>query len=266
MPDTILFLGTGAADWTLDSAETPLRRFSSALINGELLIDPGPHLAHFAQSFGCQNLYADVTDVLLTHSHDDHFSLDTLSRLAENGSVTLYADAAVASLVESDERCARALAEGRLRFRAVPLWEPVRAGGYEVTALAANHATGLTGEAPRHLCIRTPGGKSIYYGCDGAWLLNRTWKALRAHCFDLMVMDGTIGDGVHGDERIFEHSSLEMVRAMCAAFRRTGVVREGGTLCVSHLARTLHGPHTEVEAALAPDGIKVAYDGLTLEF
>ena len=265
MTDSILFLGTGAADWTLESTEAPLRRFSSVLINGGLLIDPGPHIFHFAQSFGRQNLYADVTDVLLTHSHADHFSPATLACLAQNGPVTLWADGAVRVLLEKNEACAAALAEGRLRFRAVPLWEAVCAGGYEVTALAANHATGLADEAPRHLCIRTPGGKSIYYGCDGAWLLNRTWKALRAHRFDLMVMDGTIGDGVHGDERIFEHSSLEMVRAMCATFRQSGVVREDGTLCVSHLARTLHGPHTEVEAAMAPDGIQVACDGLVIE-
>ena len=42
----IKFLGTGAADWPIEKPEniTEYRRLSSALIDGVLLVDPGPQV------------------------------------------------------------------------------------------------------------------------------------------------------------------------------------------------------------------------------
>lgn len=256
MADEILFLGTGAADWGLDVPDLPLRRFSSILMNGKLLVDPGPHVFHFLQSFDAPDLYRDVSHVLLTHSHPDHFSRDTLCRLTQSRPITFCADEAVKDMVADIPN---------LHFCTMPLWCPSQIGGYEVIPLAANHSTDVADELPRHYIIRTPSGKKIFYGCDGAWLCNRTWKALRGHCFDVMVLDGTIG-AARGDSRIFEHNSQEMVHVMSAAFRRAGIVGNGTALCISHLARTLHGTQQEEEAFNAPDGITVAYDGLKLLF
>ena len=47
----LTFLGTGAADWNINSYDAMpfFRRNSSALIDGTLLIDPGPHVFHFAE-------------------------------------------------------------------------------------------------------------------------------------------------------------------------------------------------------------------------
>lgn len=256
MADNILFLGTGAADWSLQCTEKPLRRFSSVLINEEFLIDPGPHLFHFEHSFGYDGLYTKVRNILLTHSHGDHFSASTLQQLSQHTEITLYADESVSVLVKHIPN---------LHFCPVSLWKPVQVGMYEVTAMSANHSTECAAETPCHYSIRTSNGKEVFYGCDGAWLLNRTWKALSEHCYDLMVLDGTIGDAVQGDNRIFAHNSLDMVRAMCAAFRQSGVVKKDAILCVSHLARTLHGAQEAVEAALAADGILAAHDNMCLE-
>jgi len=48
----LLFLGTGAADWSLDVQNDPeYRRFSSTLIDEVLLIDPGPHVLNAIEVF-----------------------------------------------------------------------------------------------------------------------------------------------------------------------------------------------------------------------
>ena len=67
----LLFLGTGAADWPLrrpDGCEE-FRRMSAALIDGTLLIDPGPQVPDALAAYG-QDLSA-VKYVINTHRHSD---------------------------------------------------------------------------------------------------------------------------------------------------------------------------------------------------
>ena len=55
----LLFLGTGAADWNISKRVEGefFRRFSSALVDGALLIDPGPHIFDFAEKNGTPELF-----------------------------------------------------------------------------------------------------------------------------------------------------------------------------------------------------------------
>ena len=56
------FLGTGAADYRLDKrVEGELfRRWSCMLINDDLLIDPGPHVADYLEKNNCPQLLDNV--------------------------------------------------------------------------------------------------------------------------------------------------------------------------------------------------------------
>ena len=75
----LTFLGTGAADWPAKPAGNGFHRYlSSLLIDDTLLIDPGPCVPDAAEK------YADpdrVENILVTHSHSDHFSAKTLEKL-----------------------------------------------------------------------------------------------------------------------------------------------------------------------------------------
>ena len=83
----ILFLGTGAADWPSDKYPSDVnkllkgdyRGFSSALINKKILIDCGPTVVLALEKFNVDvNL---ITDIIITHTHSDHFSLEVLVQL-----------------------------------------------------------------------------------------------------------------------------------------------------------------------------------------
>ena len=73
------FLGTGAADWDIShpSSDRIFRRCSSCLINDELLIDPGPCVYEFCETFGAADLTEKVRYIVATHFHSDHISVGT---------------------------------------------------------------------------------------------------------------------------------------------------------------------------------------------
>jgi ribonuclease BN (tRNA processing enzyme) len=88
----ILFLGTGAADWPSDKYPSDVnellrgdyRGLSSALINKKILIDCGPTVPLALEKFNVDvNL---ITDIVITHTHRDHFSLETLDQLLKKRS------------------------------------------------------------------------------------------------------------------------------------------------------------------------------------
>ena len=228
----LLFLGTGAADWDIMKADASpdFRRLSSLLVDGRLLIDPGPCVFEFEKTFGYDGLYRNVTDVILTHPHSDHFSRETLDRLEASGAV----------------------------FHETVSGDTLELDGYTVRAYAANHRTA---ENPVHFTVESKDdGRRFFYGCDGAWMFYETYRALLEYGhLDLMIFDCTIGD-IRGDYRIFEHNDIAMVSEMAATFKK---------ICprfmVSHLARTLHpATHAETAEVLARFGLECARDNLRI--
>lgn len=222
----LLFLGTGAADWSpADAPNGDYRRRCSVLVDRTLLIDPGPDVYGFVEDHGDPALLSGVQAVLVTHRHADHFCPETVKRL--NVPVTAIAPFAAETVA-----------------------------GYRVTAYPANHGTA---ENPLHYAVEAPDGKRFFYGCDGAWLFYEVVQELKKRPFDLMIFDGTVGD-IPGDYRIFEHNNLTMVEQLCATFRTYGNRR----FMISHMARTLHTDRATLERRMAAAEIEVAYDGLTV--
>ena len=76
---------------------------------------------------------------------------------------------------------------------------------------------------------------------------------------DFAVLDATIGFS-EGDYRIFEHNNLRMVLEM-----KLTLSRYVKRFCISHMAKTLHGTHSELCLSMQPHGIEVACDGAVFE-
>ena len=257
MKDTLLFLGTGAADWKMEHKQThpDFRRCCAALVNDDLLIDCGPHIFDFAESCGRPDLYDRVTDILVTHSHSDHFRAETVLRLAEKQKIRLICDRFTRQKVGEHEN---------ITFLHLSPYKKRRIGRYRVTPLLANHdeITTRTKKA-YHYIIETPNGREIFYGLDGAWLLRPSWKEMLLHTYDLMVFDCTVGDS--DDWRLFEHNTIPMLRKMIAEIKEKNLLRENGKLVASHMARTLHISHEDTANILAQMDMIAAYDGLQID-
>lgn len=223
----ITFLGTGAADWGINDKDKKgyNRFFSSALINDDLLIDPGPHIFLSAEKHNVD--LSNVKFVINTHTHGDHFNAETLKKLEDNGAV----------------------------FYKLSAGESKKIGDYTVSAFYANHSTC---EDSVHFIIEE-NDKRLFYGLDSAWLMYEEVKAIKEQGVLMAVLDATIGD-ISGDYRIFEHNNLNMVKEM-----RNTLKPFVKTFVISHMARTLHEDHITLSEKMKKEDIITAFDGLTLE-
>lgn len=251
----IQFLGTGAADFSplletdfKQKLDHNARRSSAILINETILVDCGPHTL---DSLAIQGLdCTKVTDLFVTHFHSDHYNRDNIETLAKQCNRPLrmwyHADAAPVPMEN-------------VELHPVKPLETFETDVFRAVALAANHTA-----FPLHYDIEIDGIR-LFYGCDGAWLLNDTFYAMMRREYKCMILDGTVGD-YNGDYRLGEHNSIPMIRLMAESFRTQNVLAQDGTICISHLARTLHKSHEETAESLSKEGYVVACDGMMLSF
>ncbi|MBQ7982523.1 MAG: MBL fold metallo-hydrolase [Clostridia bacterium] len=258
----LLCLGTGAADWDpkLATADPAFRRLTAALIGDDLMIDCGPCVYEFAETFGYPDLYRNVKAILVTHSHGDHFHAGNVARLAEEAAapVTVYGDPVIGGLLPLSEK---------LRFVPLAIGETTAlAGDYEVTALPANHSTQYPEEQPLHYVLRqTAEDKTVFWGCDGAWLYNRTYHCIKQLKFDAMFLDCTVGD-LENDFRSFEHNNIRMIDELLKSLVGWHhVIKPDGQVYANHMARTLHTGHEMLCARLAPLGVIPCRDNMEIE-
>ncbi|MBR2024439.1 MAG: hypothetical protein IKA02_01375 [Clostridia bacterium] len=171
----ILFLGTGAADYTGNEKE--LRRNSSALIDGVILIDPNSYVPDAIKEFNVD--VSKIKYVINTHRHCDHYNEETVKYLVSQGAT--FIDTKAGDIIDIGE--------------------------YRILALRGNHTV------PTCHFIIEHDGKRMFYGLDGGWLMYEEIDAIWRRGVDLAVFDATVGF-VEGDYRIFEHTSLNMILEM----------------------------------------------------
>lgn len=259
----LLFLGTGAADWDASQAHlgdhTALqRRTTSVLVNQDLLIDPNPTVPEAMASFGADG--GKIRNVLISHSHGDHYSPDTLLWLAADHPVTVYGDGGYPQKLPRHPN---------LTFVPVEQGREYLAGGYRVTALRSTHTVEESGEQTLHYLL-TDGEKNLFYGCDGAWMLPTTFEAMSARRYDCMILDATFGDDaqlyrIPGEKIFFYHNNTTMLRMLRAAFLNAGCADERTVFVADHLARAYFPDGERARMAFRPLGYLPAWDGMVLQ-
>ncbi len=257
----LLFLGTGAADWRVSDYVKGnfFRRFSCALVNDDLMIDAGPDFFNYAELNECPNLYNNVKNIIITHSHPDHICPSALLGLSKKANFTVWGDVAIKTLLENslgDEA-------KNITFKELPLYNYVVIGRYNVKALPSNHLTKNLDEKTRVYLVENK-GRTLFYGCDCSWLPTRTWNVLRDTKVDTMIFELTCGLIARDDWRIFEHNTIDMLELMLKSFKKNNYFFNT-KIYTSHHAKTLHGSHEELKEYLSKYNVTPAYDGLEIE-
>lgn len=262
----VRFLGTGAADWKGPDDRGEYRRLSSVLLDNRILIDFTPADADMLPE-GCK-----PECIFYTHSHADHYNPEALLNLgvptAYLGKTWIskawkgFADASAKTGVPVPEIVPLAIGE------------TVVCGDIAITALPANHAIDATEQALIYLIEKGP--TRILYATDTGGIMG---VAARIAGIDPhvkkgtpitgLIMEATMGMGDKGDEdyRLFTHSSVNTVhRTVKMLLRRERLLlKDGESVYLTHLARTLHPTQAELDANL-PAPLKAAYDGLEVVF
>ena len=259
----LLFLGTGAADTDMHFFEPSInfRRNSSALVNNDLLIDPGPHIFHFADVNGRPDLFDNIKNIIVTHSHKDHFNPENFRRIYEKTGCTLWADRAC--IRRLTEAYGEEFASSINYVETLPL-QTYDIGNYKVSSLYSNHATPDQAEVTRVYYI-TDGERSLYYGCDSSWIPTRSWNFIKEKPINTLVFELTCGDLAPDDWRLFEHNTIDMLELMMRMFKKFDRFADDVKFYTSHMAVTLHKSHAEIADRLAPMGVTPAYDGLEID-
>ncbi len=259
----LFFLGTGAADWPRrypplkkKLARGEVRGMSSMLVNGHILIDCGPTVLDVMKRY--QANPAEITDLLLTHTHADHFHPDSIlaiadSRDAELGPLRFWGDPEALKLMPDSDR---------IEKRPVEIGKTFKVHGFEMTGLEANHRVAASKE--KCLIYFIEGAlKSVLYATDTSWLLTDTWQYLQGKKLDALIWDATVGES-KGDPRIFSHNDLTMIRHMNQTLKNRKIIKPETKVILTHMARTLHPPHAQLEKKLLPEGLVPAYDGMSV--
>jgi len=276
-PLTVRFLGTGAADWNGQDERGELRRLSSILLDGRVLIDfTSSDADMLPEDFKAENIF-------YTHSHNDHYQPQAAVKL---GVRRVFVSDSWESRCREDFRtaCSEADVE-EPEIIPMKIGQKVIIDGLTITALPANHWTRdiqeqtliyLIEKGTRSLTSPmeaiSAGATRLLYATDTGGIMGRAamMAGIDAHIPDgcpitALIMEATMGIDYEDDFRIYTHSSVGTVLHTTNVLVKTGryLPAEGQPVWLTHMARTLHGTQAELDRNL-PEPLKAAYDGLEI--
>ncbi|HWR12269.1 MAG TPA: MBL fold metallo-hydrolase [Rectinemataceae bacterium] len=239
-----------------------VRTRSQALVNGDLLIDlpPDTYMHYIAYDFNLP----DITELLVTHSHTDHFYATELemrcSPLAypEPPVMRIYCNEAVEKKFRRFMPDTYHVEKNFAIVRAVP-FVPLAIGGYTVVPLLASHDKA----EECLLYLISEGEKTILYGNDSGVFPEATFSFLEkcGKHIDLASFDCTLQSWREGTN----HMGLGDAAETRDRLKAMSVI-DDNTLCVlNHFSHNGLWSYARMKEEALKEGFIVAYDGLTLE-
>lgn len=274
------FLGTAAAEgWPAlfckcDNCERArktkgknYRSRAQVLIDDKLMMDFGPDSFYHMMKYDLD--FSEVEQVLLTHSHTDHFySTELILRALpyaydrDQNKMTVYGNEKCHWMflrtleTEDDSQNMR----NCVGFEEIRAFQTFSIPGYEITPLKAVHD-------PKEEClifiIRNDAGKTYLYGNDTAYFPEETWEALQGIYFDCITLDCTLGKD---DTLKSSHMGLYANRLVVKRLKEMGCIDANTSVIITHFSHNGGLLHEELEATVKDDGYIVAYDGMKFEF
>ena len=247
----IFFIGTGAADhdWSR-YGEPGVLGSTATLIDDTILIDCGPTAAAALERFGVDA--SRIAAIVVTHGHSDHFSLDSLRKIAAGRRIDLFGPPPVCA--QAAPYCAVHELDDGSCFRTC---------GYEFLALPANHTVENIFEKT-FLYLVSGRGRKLLYALDTAWLPTLAYRLLGKTRLDGAIWDATMSQP--NDWRIFEHTDPVMFAMMRHTLTANGNFDADTQIWFDHRARTLWpADPAEQEAIARRENVRLAHDGETVE-
>ena len=254
----LTFIGTGAADWDWANMPPGTRGSTATLIDGACLVDAGPTVFDSLERFGADP--AQISDIVVTHSHGDHFRPQTVAAISavRQGRLAVWASPQALAKLDGVDCVRHEVGPGQ-RFAC---------GAAAFTALPSNHQTEDVAEVTMHYLVEAS-GVALLYALDGAWMLAKARSilkgALGGRRLDAVVWDATSGNSLRG-WRFADHNDLAMIDALRASMLGDGLVSESTVHVFDHVARGLWPETAEGRAEVAESyGGILAEDGGTLD-
>lgn len=277
------FLGTAAAEgapalfctckhcaYARKKLGKEVRGRAGSIIDDTLKIDFGPD--SFAQMIANHLDYTSLKSVLITHSHEDHFSISDL-RCRRKG-MGQIPDDVPPLMIYGNARIGEMLAEkpcDRLAFHQLKCFETTDIEGYQVTPLEAVHCPNpksnqypifhkgktLYRDEEAFFYLIEKDGESILYAHDTAEFTDADMDFLAGRHIDLITLDCNNGCD---DFPSTSHMSIKNVLHMREMLLANGAADAHTTFVANHFSHNGLVPYEELETLLP--GFIVSYDSL----
>lgn len=275
----MIFLGTGAAELIPDpfcecevcrharfSKDTREKRLRSALyLDANNLIDIGPDVPSACARYGLS--LSTLRNLFITHFHSDHFAVSSLETLRM--SVT---ERPKLRLFGSPEGIAGALsahiqdaAHIDISLEAIAPGERRAVDDFFITPLRTIHSGAYPGETAQSYLFER-GGKAFLYACDTGLYPEENDKTLKGRALDLVIMEGTFGDGAY--PLTSKHMTCASLAVMMERLAELKAITQDTRIVLTHIAHKgllTHEQYTRRAHYLFGDRACVAYDGMVID-
>lgn len=243
------------------------RTQAQALIDNDILIDfGGDSYLHYLRD----NLpYADLSVLLVTHWHSDHFYGEDLAfRMGAYGNdfdclMTVYGTETVQEFYQRAFGLEQMRDPSRLRYEVVKGGDSFQVldGKYKVYVFDAVHGHNY-GD-----CIFygiTNGESALLYLHDSGFPSEEAWKQMAdaGIVYDYVTMDCTLGPL---PMRSGIHMNLNENAQVRARLLEMGLAHNKTVFVANHFSHNGKATHQDLENAATPLGITVAFDGMATE-
>ena len=236
-----------------------LRSRAAYQVDDRVRVDFGPDSNLHQQKLGLD--YGLVTNLLVSHSHADHWCPRELENRRDGFSKVRPGLLEVWGNTRVEERFLRDCSLGwealHMRFHLARPWEPIQLEqGLRATPVLAAHD-------PSEQCFNfllEKEGSRVLLGHDTGWYHEEAWEFLSRAPIHLALLDCTYGAQAHDKGHL---GCVDVVRARDELHRR-GALAPDATVVATHFSHNGAWLHEDLERFFAPRGILAAYDGLRL--
>ncbi|HXH61409.1 MAG TPA: MBL fold metallo-hydrolase [Fimbriimonadaceae bacterium] len=233
-----------------------VRSRSAAIVDGVLKIDLGPDTWHQLVREGQDA--RDWIALLVTHSDDDHFSIDELQyavypfNVMEFFGFPIFGNQIVCrQIIERYPNWPFEVTETK-QFQTLEIAE------YRVTPVEANHKR----DEDSHNYLIEDGRSVFLYATDTGYWFDRTWNYLQGITLDGLILECSEG---FAPTPYNGHLDAQEFLAVIDRLKRMGTVTDRTQIVTTHHSHNGEATHDELEAFFSPYNIQVGYDGLTIE-
>jgi len=237
-----------------------IRSRASLMVGEKHKVDLPPDT--FLHSLRRGKPFSQVEHLFFTHSHPDHFYPHSLRLRARTFAyiesprpLHIYGNETIEEGLKG--ALGSPLPEG-LVFHSIEVFRSFDAGDLDVIPVKASHKA-------NELCLNyafMSRGKGFLQAFDTGWYPDDTWNALRGLLLDAAIIECTAGKL---DEPPIAHLGVKTLIQMKQKLIEERALRDNARVIATHLCHMGGLLHEELEQALLPAGIEVAYDGMLVE-
>ena len=240
-----------------------IRRNSSVILDGDVMVDMGKTAHIQADHFGID--IHKIKNLLVTHSHLDHLDVHTLwSRIVRFDlnrnllpRLNMFGSKQVLDSINEGNRFD--LDQSGIDFNIIEPYQKYYLDDIECFTLDGKHQDG---ESHSINYIITRKNRTFAYLLDTAYPFDETLDALTRFKYDFIIAEGTAGLGADSSA----HMNFEKNLRLLQFFNENKLWKDKPDFYISHMSPHWCPPHDEYAPIVEEKGLKLAYDGLVLDY